>query len=180
VLIATLYSRFAGFRTAFGPYSGLAAVAGFALMIVFGSSYIRQRSALEGMSAETAIKAVVSGVREITCSRSMSTSIQSFNVKLRCLEVKFVPGETPQGAGREEAPASVLVEQAGIGSLKAGDKVFVVPANTGIDRYMIVNASDSGKFFSARDSALGGMLLGALVVLLSWLIKRSQPDESET
>jgi len=174
MLIATLYSRFGRFRAAFGPYSGLAALAGFALMIVFGSSYIRQRSALEGMSADTAIPAVVSGVREITCMRSMSTSIQSFNVRLRCLEVRFVPGDTPQG----EVPASVLVEQAGVGSLKAEDRVFVVPANTGIDRYMIVNASDSGEFFSARDSALGGTLLGVLVVLLSWLIKRSQPDES--
>jgi hypothetical protein len=175
MLIATLYSRFPGFRAAFSPYSGLAAVAGFSLMIVFGSSYIRQRSALEGRSAETAIPAVVSSVREITCVRSMSTSIQSFNVRLRCLEVKFVPGNTPQG----EVPASVLIEQAAVGELAPDDRVFVVPANTGIDRYMVVNASDSKKFFSARDGALGGTALGALVVLLSWLIKRSQPDAEE-
>jgi len=162
-------SRFARFRGAFGPYSGLATFAGFALIIVFGAKYIQMRSLLDGASAETAMPAVVMQVRETTCTRSMNTSIQAFNVRQRCLEVDLVTDSVPEGrVGRR-----IVVEQSNVGSLEADDRVFVVPANTGIDRFMIVNAQDGTGFFLARYSALGIALIGALLVLGSFLIKRT-------
>lgn len=162
-------SRFERFRGAFGPYSGLATVAGFALIIVFGAKYIQMRSALDGMSAETAMPAVVTQVRETTCTRSMNTSIQAFNVRQRCLEVDLVTDSAPEG----RVARRIVAEQSNVGKLEPRDRVFVVAANTGIDRFMIVNARDGAGFFLVRYAALGVALLGALLVLGSFLIKRT-------
>jgi hypothetical protein len=169
------FPRFERFRLAFGPYSGLATFAGFALIIVFGAKAIQMRSLLAGASVETAMPAVVMQVRETTCTRSMNTSIQAFNVRQRCLEVDLITDSAPEG----RVARRIVVEQSNVGSLEPDDRVFVLAANTGIDRFLIVNASDSTGFFLARYAALGVALLGILLVLGSFLIKRTRAGGGE-
>jgi hypothetical protein len=156
-----------GFRAAFAPYSGLITFAGFALIVVFGSKFIKLDSALADATPEKSVPAVVTQVAESTCTRSMSSSIQSFSVKLRCLEVDV---EEPAFVRRH-----IVVEQAGVGSLAAGDHVYVVPANTGFDRYLIINAGGRWGFYAQQFSALGVVLLGVLMIVVSFLIKRQRP-----
>ena len=171
----TMRNMLKSFRDAFGQYSGLFTFAGFAIIIVFGAKYIQMRSTLDKASAETAIVAVVRQVKETTCTRSMSTSIQAFNVQQRCLEVDA----EMEGAQNRIVTQRIVVEQSNVGSLAAGDHVYVVPADTGIDRFFIVNAHDSFGFFIERYAAAGYALLGALLVLVSYLIKRSGASAGE-
>ncbi len=156
------------FRDAFGQYTGLLTYGGFAIIIVFGSKYIQFRNTLDQASPETAIAAVVTRVDEITCTRSMNTSIQAFNVKQRCLDVHVDMEDAPG----ERVNRGILVEWSNVGSLAERDHVFVVPANTGIDKFLIVNASDGFGFFLQRYWTAGVALMGALMILLAYLIKR--------
>jgi hypothetical protein len=168
-MTATFYR----FRAAFGKYSGLFTLAGFALIIVFSAKYIQLHTALSQASVATAMPALVTEVSETTCTRSLNTSIQSFNVQQRCLEVHVITSSAPEG----RVARRILVEQSNVGELAAGDRVYVVAARTGVDTFFIVNAQDDFGFFLLRYAPLGYVLLGVLVILASFLLKRSARPE---
>lgn len=162
-------ASFNSFRAAFGKYSGLFTLAGFALVIVFSAKYIQLHTTLRQASVATAMPAVVTQVSETTCTRSLSTSIQSFNVQQRCLEVEVITNSAPEGRKARR----ILVEQSNVGELAVADRVYVVPARTGVDSFFIVNAQDEFGFLVLRYAPLGYVLLGLLLVVVSFLIKRS-------
>ena len=155
-------------RNAFAPYSGLFTFAGIAMMIVFGARYIQMHNTLEQARPETSTPALVTGVTDMTCTRSMSTTIQSFNVKQRCLEVHL----DLQDSTGNQVNRRIVVEQNTVGDLAAGDSVYVIAADTGVDGYMIINAHDSIGFFLQRYAAAGYTLLGVLFILTSLLFKQ--------
>jgi len=156
-------------RDAFAPYSGLFTFAGIAMMIVFGARYIQMHNTLEQARIETSTPALVTSVADMTCTRSMATTIQSFNVKQRCVEVYLDMEDAPGN----KVNRRIVVEQNAVGDLVAGDSVYVIAADTGVDSYMIINAHDRLGFFLQRYSAAGYALFGALIILASFLIKRS-------
>ena len=162
-------AAFTSFRAAFGKYSGLFTLAGFAMIIVFSAKYIQLHTTLSQTSIESAMPARVTQVSETTCTHSLNTTIQSFNVQQRCLEVHVITSSAPEG----RVARRILVEQSNVGDLEIGDRVFVVAARTGVDTFFIVNAQDEFGFFVLRYAPLGYVLLGVLVVLVSFLLKRS-------
>jgi hypothetical protein len=166
-------AAFHRFRAAFGQYSGLFTLAGFALIIVFSAKYIQLHTTLNHVTMATAMPAAVTQVSDITCTRSLNTSIQSFNVQQRCLEVNVVTSSAPEG----RVARHIVVEQSNVGELTVGDRVFVVPARTGVDSFFIVNAQDEFGFMVLRYAPLGYVLLGVLVILASFLVKRYTPVE---
>ncbi|HEX4328581.1 MAG TPA: hypothetical protein VH105_17315 [Burkholderiales bacterium] len=159
-------------RDAFAQYSGLITLAGIAMMIVFGTKYIEHRNTLDGASPETSMPALVKQVTPMTCVKSMSTSIQAFNAKQRCLEVIADLGE---GAARK-AGQRIVVEENTVGSLAAGDHVYVLPAVSGVNGYLIIDAHDRLGFFLRQYSAAGFALLGMLMIALSFALRRSQRE----
>jgi len=165
-MIAAAFHRF---RAAFGPYSGLFTLAGFAMIIVFSAKYIQLHTTLSQTSIESAMPARVTQVSETTCTHSLNTTIQSFNVQQRCLEVHVITSSAPEG----RVARRILVEQSNVGDLEIGERVFVVAARTGVDTFFIVNAQDEFGFFVLRYAPLGYVLMGVLVVLVSFLLKRS-------
>lgn len=168
------FASLASFRTAFGKYSGLFTLAGFAMVIVFSAKYIQLYTTLGHVSMATAMPAEVTRVGELTCTRSLNTSIQSFNVQQRCLEVEVITNAAPEGRKARR----IVVEQSNVGDLAVADRVYVVPARTGVDTFFIVNAQDEFGFLLLRYAPLGYVGLGLLLVVASFLIKRSAPPES--
>ena len=160
-------------RDAFAQYSGLITLAGIAMMIVFGTKYIQHRNTLDGASPETSIPALLKQVTPMTCVKSMSTSIQAFNARQRCLEVIADLGE---GAARK-ADQRIIVEESTVGTLAAGERVYVLTSATGVNGYLIIDAHDRLGFFLRQYSAAGYTLLGLLMIALSFLLRRSQPRE---
>lgn len=173
--VPAMNSAFRSFRTAFGKYSGLFTLAGFALIIVFSAKYIQLYTTLNQASVASAMPASVTEVTETTCTRSLNTSIQAFNVQQRCLEVHVITSSAPEG----RVARRILVEQSNVGELAVGDRVYVVQARTGVDSYFIVNAQDDVGFLVLRYAPLGYVLLGVLVILVSFLLKRPARPEGE-
>ena len=163
-------------RDAFAPYSGLFTFAGIAMMIVFGAKYIQMHNTLEQARIETSTPALVTSASEMTCTRSIATSIQSFNVKQRCMQVHVDLEDAPGN----KVNLRIVVEQNTVGDLAAGDSVYVIAANTGVDSYMIINAHDRLGFFLQRYSAAGYALLGVLIIAASFLIRRSGTKAGQT
>ena len=138
-------AAFTSFRAAFGKYSGLFTLAGFAMIIVFSAKYIQLHTTLSQTSIESAMPARVTQVSETTCTHSLNTTIQSFNVQQRCLEVHVITSSAPEG----RVARRILVEQSNVGDLEIGDRVFVVAARTGVDTFFIVNAQDEFRLLRA-------------------------------
>jgi hypothetical protein len=168
--MATAFLRM---RDAFAPYSGLLTLAGIAMVVVFGTKYIQHRGALDEASPDTASPATVTAVQEVTCIKSAHTRLQTFNVKQRCLDVQLQVS-TPQGGA---AAQRVFVEQSTVGTLAAGDAVYVLPSISGINGYLIINAHDRLGFFLRQYAAAGMALLGLLMIGGSFFIKRAGGEE---
>ena len=168
--MAPLFKRM---RDAFAQYSGLVTLAGIAMVIVFGTKYIEHRNALDGATPASSTPAVITQVKPMTCVKSMSTSIQAFNAQQRCLEVLADVGEgTPRLLGQR-----IIVEESTVGTLAAGDRVYVLPSASGVNGYLIINAHDAFGFFLRQYAAAGWALFGVLMIGLSFLIRRSQANE---
>ncbi|HEY4372527.1 MAG TPA: hypothetical protein VGN52_11435 [Burkholderiales bacterium] len=164
-------SFFKRMRGAFAPFSGLITLAGIAMIIVFGTKYIQHRNTLDSASPDTAIPAVVRQAVPMTCVKSLATSIQAFNAQQRCIDVTT---ELDEGAGLRTR--HIIVEQSTVGSLAAGDHVYVLAAPSGVNGYLIVNAHDSFGFFMRQYAAAGCALLGALMILCSFLLRRGEAE----